>query len=639
MVRHCDNIIEKLKKSFVIVLVFVLLFEIAPLKKVIKSIIEFAEKNNILMGLNVSDISLVYIAIRKYALIYLIFCIFSFLCIKAYLAIRHYFNSPKKIELNAFEDSLFKYIEDKPNGKGYLITGVWGSGKTFILTEFLNKYFKFSNKPIYRISCFGLDSRKLILDEIKNQIEINDKSFFNWIQYIPAIGKPLFSILKDSYSLSSIPKGSVFIFDDFERITSLGITDHVKNKSYEKDTSLFRTGFRDTQLKEFTDINKEFTKIENAFSKLNSDNELISITNNIQKYNVATGLINELIESYNIKVIIICNVDLLGYDYVDKVFRGKLDCITYNKTIDKYSIESIFKNTLQNQVYSNNNIKMLVLSVMNKILKDFEKVWASSGNNNLRQAKSVVQAFLDTVNIISPRVNLNEEYLISLFYNIYVVRVLRDENKLDKLDYFLVGGNLAYFLKLFRKFELYESIKLIDNFSSIKWTGISISGFWLLNMKKPDNIDEFITNYTNYNYNDLELALLYPESYSWNGEKLLLEHAVSLMMRRETNTGLPPHEDELVELNRIFKNTVEFIINDEFYVADSMEERASNLLKKTGELLSGFGYNSKYIDQWYNSIYSYTGVESVGNPNRSNIIANYNYFVENLKDNGVTANL
>ncbi|MCM3240642.1 ATP-binding protein [Heyndrickxia oleronia] len=240
MVRHCDNIKEFLKRSFVVVLVFVLLFEIVPIKSVIKSILKFAENNNILLGLKLSYISQLYMFFRKYALIYLFLCIISFLLIKFYLSIRNYFNSPKQFELNPFEDSLYKYIEDKPNGKGYLVSGEWGSGKTYIVTEFFDKYYNFSNRPIYRISCFGLDSRKLILDEIKNQIEINDKSFFNWIQYIPAIGKPLIGILRNSYSLKSIPKGSVFIFDDFERITSLGITNNQENKVYEKDNFILR---------------------------------------------------------------------------------------------------------------------------------------------------------------------------------------------------------------------------------------------------------------------------------------------------------------------------------------------------------------------------------------------------------------
>lgn len=157
---------------------------------------------------------------------------------------------------------------------------------------------------------------------------------------------------------------------------------------------------------------------------------MISITDNLQKYNVATGLVNELIENYKIKVIIICNVDILGYSFVDKVFRGKLDCITFNQSINKNSISNIFNSEFNNQVFSNTDDKELISHVLNHLVLDFEKVWSSNGNSNLREIKSVAQAFLDTANIISSKVNLNENYLFSLFYNIYIVKVLRDRKEL-----------------------------------------------------------------------------------------------------------------------------------------------------------------------------------------------------------------
>jgi hypothetical protein len=531
------------------------------------------------------------------------------------------------LELSPFESSLYKYIEDKTNGKGYLVTGEWGSGKTYIVTEFFNKYYKFSNKPIYRISCFGLDSRNLILDEIKNQIEINDKSFFNWIQYIPVIGTPLISILTDSYSLKSIPKRSVFIFDDFERITSLGITDTQRIKSYEKDKFILRSGFsRELQFQEFEDINKEFSKIENALSKYDREDEIISITNNLQKYNIATGLINELIENYNIKVIIICNIDILGYDYVDKVFRGKLDCITYNKSIDENSIESIFTSTFKNQIYSNKDVERLVAGVTNKIIKDFEKVWFSSGNNNLRQAKSIVQAFLDTVNIISSTVTLNENYLVSLFYSIYVVRVLRDENRLENLNQFLVGGNLAFFLHLYNKKELYESLTLSDNFSSLKWTGISISGFWILNMKNPDSLDILVKYYTDYEYNDLESALLQHDSYIWNGQKILVEHAM-YVAKYEAHANPEKHNSQLDEISKKVRSNIGFILEHNQHDEESMEDKVRNLLYKISIILGGAYYNA-FLNEWYKSIYSYSKVESVIEEESIYLLKEYNEFVK-----------
>jgi len=632
MDRHCDKIKEFLIKSSVFAIVFILVAEIESLKIIIKNILIFAENHNILLGLTFPDISQLYILLRKWAFFYLIACIFTLVLISIYLMVRHYFNSPKNIKLNPFEDSLHKYIEQKPNGKGYLVTGEWGSGKTYIISQFLDKYYKFSTKPIYRISCFGLDSRQLVLEEIKNQIEINDKSFFNWIQYIPALGKPIYSILKDSYSLNSIPKNSIFIFDDFERVTSLGITDNRKNILYDKDKFLFRNRSfnRDSQMREFEDINKEFTKIEDAFSKYSRKHEMISLMENLQKYNIVTGLINELIESYNLKVVIICNVDILGYDYVDKVFRGKLDCITYNKSIDENSIKNIFKNTCKNQIYFRKDVGALVELVSDKIINNFEKVWLSSGNSNLRQAKSVIQAFLDTVNIISSRTNLNENYLSSLFFSIYVVRVLRDENHLKNLDQFLVGGNLVFFLHLYGKRNLYESLILLENFNELKWTGISVSGFWVLNMERPENINNLLSSFENYDYNEIELTLLQSENLSWNDDKLLVEHVMYAAREKESTNSETP-KAHLDEISEKVKGSIGFILEDGSSIVWSIEEKVQNLLIKIDSLSVGL-YYPNFLEKWYDSIYSYSKVESVVEKNNVTTISKYNEFVQKNKN-------
>ncbi|AIY77036.1 TPA: ATP-binding protein [Bacillus tropicus] len=624
MKRHCNNVKEVLKKSFVVVLAFILLFEITAIKNLIKGLLTVVQSFD-LLDFELSQGKEMYFSLRKYALIYLVLCILFFLLLRAYLFARNYFNSPNKSESNGFEDSLYKYINDKPNGKGYLVTGEWGSGKTHIVTDFFNKYYKFSNKPVYRISCFGLDSRKLILEEIKNQIEIHDNSLFNWIQYIPGIRNPIFSILKGSYSLHSIPKEAVFIFDDFERITSLGINMDKRKQSYNKDSFMLRNN----TYQEFKKINDEFLKIEKAFDKYDRNNEIISITDNLQKYNVVTGLINELIENHKVKVIIICNVDLLGYSFVDKVFRGKLDCITYNKFIDKNSIDSIFNSTYQNQIYANKAIKELVGDVIDDLIGDFEKVWSFNGNSNLREVKSVVQAFLDTANMITSKVNVNKSYLISLFYSIYVVRILRDSNDLKTLHEFLIGGNLSFFLNLNRKHSVYNSLILSDHFDKLKWTGISIAGFWIFNMKKPDNLNNLVRYYTDYEFNDLEIDLLQNDGNSLKGRKMLVEHLIYIMKRENRN----PSEEvdtQVDELSGYIKMNLKFILEYNQDSEQSIEKKVRDLLVKIDVSLGG-GYNPPLLEKWYEAIYEYSKVESVFEEKDIYLIQLYNDYIKKSK--------
>ncbi|HFJ9318634.1 TPA: P-loop NTPase fold protein [Bacillus tropicus] len=627
MNRHCNKTKEILKKLSVILLMFVLLFDITIIKNLIKELLLFSKTFN-LLDVELSQAKQMYFLLRKYALLCLILCIIFFIGIKVYLFIRNYFNSPKRLKLNNFEASLYKYITDKSNAKGYLVTGEWGSGKTHIVNEFFDKYYRFSNKPIYRISCFGLDSRKFMLDEIKNQIEVNDNSLFNWVQYIPAIGKPIFSMLKGSYSLNNIPKGSVFIFDDFERITSLGInTDERLQKSYKKNSFMLRSN-RNTQFREFDEVNTEFKKIEKAFEKYDNHNNITSINDNLQKYNVATGLINELIENYKVKVIVICNIDILGYGFVDKVFRGKLDCITYNKNVDGDSIKSIFDSTFENQIFSNKAIKELVAPVIDNLKIDFEKVWSPNDNSNLREVKSVIQAFLDTTNIISSNVNLNKDYLFSLFYSIYTVRVLRDEKQLGNLDNFLIGGNLAFFLNLYEKDSLYNSLKLSDHFDGLKWTGISTAGFWMLNMKKPINSGNLVRFYEDYKYNDLEVALLKPDSNNWYQGEFLDEH-IGYVIKCEMHNRENESNNQMDALSGYIRTNLKSILKYNQDSDQEIEKEVRDLLIKIDTVLGG-RYNPPLLEKWWASIYEYSKVESILEEN-INIVELYNNFVQKKK--------
>ncbi|MEC2744705.1 P-loop NTPase fold protein [Bacillus cereus] len=630
MNRHCNKTKEFLKKAFVILLVFILLFNITIIKNLIKEILIFVQGFD-LIDFELIQIKHLYFFLRKYALFGLVLCIISFLGINLYLHIRNYFKNPQRYELNNFEDSLYKYINDKPNGKGYLVTGEWGSGKTHIVTDFFGKYYKFSNKPIYRISCFGLDSRKLILDEIKNQIEINDNSLFNWIQHVPVIGKPLFSMLKGSYSLNSIPKGSIFIFDDFERITSLGIDPTGSmQESYQKNSFMLESS---KKIKEFKEINDEFRKIEKALKKYDENNNVISITDNLQKYNVATGLINELIENYKIKVIIICNVDILGYSFVDKVFRGKLDCITFNQTITRNSINSIFNSEFNNQIFSNADDKELISHVISDLVLDFEKVWASNNNSNLRELKSVIQAFLDTTNIISSKVNLNKDYLFSLFYNIYMVKILRDKKELTNLDNFLIGGNLAFFLELYGKQSLCDSLQLSEHFHNLKWTGISIAGFWILNMEKPNDLNSSGRFYMDYEYNDLEKALLQPDLHFDNGNwiegKVLLEHLI-YSIKSESKSYPEKPTNNMDKLNTYIKENIKFIINYNQASEQSIEKKIYNFLVRMQSYM-GYSYNPPVLEKWWAVIYEYSKVEFIPEEKDLYLIELYNQFVKNNK--------
>ena len=99
-----------------------------------------------------------------------------------------------------FENRLLKYLYGNYPGRCFLISGEWGTGKTYILKGFLEKYYSVSNRRIYNISCFGLTTREEIIAEIDKTIEDSDDSFnavaIKTISKVPVVGDILESLLK-----------------------------------------------------------------------------------------------------------------------------------------------------------------------------------------------------------------------------------------------------------------------------------------------------------------------------------------------------------------------------------------------------------------------------------------------------------
>ncbi len=127
-----------------------------------------------------------------------------------------------------FEQRLLNYLNDKIPGRCFLITGVWGSGKTYDVRKFIGDNYKCTNRKVYEISCFGLSCQSELIDEINSVIKRNDTSFgstvVEWIRLLPIVGGVSYELLKRRYDYKFINRNSIFVFDDFERIVMP--TDH-----------------------------------------------------------------------------------------------------------------------------------------------------------------------------------------------------------------------------------------------------------------------------------------------------------------------------------------------------------------------------------------------------------------------------
>ena len=116
-----------------------------------------------------------------------------------------------------------------------LIDGKWGSGKTYLINEFIHN---FNKLPVYYVSMLG--SRNVNDINTNLYIEINKHSSIT--QIVPSSINPLKIKFNESTSLDFILKrnhdaNAIIIFDDFERYSS---SDYDSFLSYVSNLVLFK---------------------------------------------------------------------------------------------------------------------------------------------------------------------------------------------------------------------------------------------------------------------------------------------------------------------------------------------------------------------------------------------------------------
>ena len=179
---------------------------------------------------------------------------------------------------------------------------------------------------IYRISCFGLNTRKELVNEISEVVESKDNSIFSafvkLVQFIPVIGAPISKLFNKTYGYNNAKKGSIFIFDDFERMS-----------------------------------------IYTLFDDNTKGRDDIAIT----------GLINELVEVYEMKVIIICNSNFIGHKFVDDVLRDKLNCLEYKFNVSSDIKKLVIKNICSNTIFDDIDKQKMLVKFFNLLVEVIDK--------------------------------------------------------------------------------------------------------------------------------------------------------------------------------------------------------------------------------------------------------------------------
>ena len=402
-----------------------------------------------------------------------------------------------------FEESLFRYLHASNVSHCFLLTGEWGSGKTYDAQNFFHKYYRHSKTNVYRISCFGLDSREALEKEINKTIEQSDTSFRAFIikglRFLPVIGDVIAEFFKKTYSYNSIKEGSIFVFDDFERITSRAIFKERSSHLYEKNHFLLSdvTRGRD-KIPEFEEIKKEFESVEKGFLRI--ENSVIQNfeRKDIDKYNVVIGLINDIIDIYGMKVIIICNSEVLGDKFIHDILRSKLNCLEYKKTLPLQAKYSMIDKCINSMALEDKEKQDLLNTYLVCLKECIGKSGFDSHFDNLRLFGGLLEAFVHIAGMFDKQ-DLSSEFLDSLFNSIMVAHVAFYNKKVDSLDSFKTGASIEFMMELFEG-KSTNIIRTEKGKTDTKWIDISVSGYWIFNLSYPQGIAGIVDEWKTYKY-------------------------------------------------------------------------------------------------------------------------------------------
>lgn len=249
------------------------------------------------------------------------------------------------------------------------------------------------------------------------------------------------------------------------------------------------------------------------------------------------------------------------------------------------------------------------------------------GRTNLRYVKTTIQAFIETVTLyFEDDIDSSFEYLLSLFYSIFVSKSLYDEGNITNLSDFETGGNLCFYLDLYsynRNTKLLGALSSSKFSSQINWAGLPASSYWILNMKPPRDLVTQLVNYSSYPYYEEEYNLFLHPNFK-NDTSYLIEHILYMLFRirsneQDRNAGSELEQNIINYLNKIDVDTILF--GSEML---TNQDVVNTILDKIYGITHGSIYQNVY-SAVYDKLYQKNRIDAV--PNNSHIHADYNRHV------------
>ncbi len=374
---------------------------------------------------------------------------------------------------------LLMYLNEKESKRTFLVSGPWGVGKTTRVNDVFNRYFSKSRRKVYRITCFGISNRSEIISEVNKEIERKDdslrKSILELIRIIPVLGEFLYHVLGKEYSYKTIRRDSIFVFDDFERISG-GLSDskwlipsrkYIGRSASTYDGGYIASGNIDNDIEKISKAVKSvyFDDIKQLLSNLDSVNRISDSIEiyNYDKYLAVAGLISELVDILGMKVVIICDETSISPAFSKRVLTDKLDCIRYQVSASALSRREYADRIAASFVFESDDEKQRkIKNYINANCPNFEFKWI----NNLRRYGDIVYDFVylaEQFNID----NLTDELMNSLLISI-------------ALTYFSVGNriNLPIGINILYYSEIHQAQygRMIEpNLIHARWVGSDLA--------------------------------------------------------------------------------------------------------------------------------------------------------------------
>lgn len=465
---------------------------------------------------------------------------------------------------------LYQYITHD-DIRCFLLFGSWGVGKSYCLQEFVDQIKHYKIKSVYHISCFGISTRESLLKELQNICEAEDRGFtkiiIELIHKIPIVGDLFYKLLRNNYELQNIKKGSVFIFDDFERIAACEIPNPTNQKPYYKPDASLGNYCPDEMKKEFDNISSALNSIQN--------HEITATKLPIlDGFNIVTGLINELLEYYHMRVIVVANKDKIPPEYFRDTFHQKLTCIKFHLVAPYNILDKLLKEQLDLFVSLGPQKKHFIECFFENNAEDIKNVWEQTNIENMRILANIINSYIDAVD----RYDL--KYIgklgISLFYSIFISYIFYQSDNFNILTQIKIGENIVAFWKK-DNIECHTENKLCIESSinncDLRWCGCAISCQWILGHYDYVEIKSIVNDFISY---DSE----FESSWIKNGKGINPKRVDDWFIFLK-NTA-PDFDLDLSLKNKIDFNDYSNAFQHDYNLGESKKQKLFNMLDSLG---------------------------------------------------------